>query len=185
MHCKRPFRTVCILLKFKFRCVGESVGKRIRRGGACIMWARTVLLTRLLLQRTLLPTGCSLGQSARVGRYRGKTAVRLASFSKAMATSYLDQESALKLDVALFNDYMFSVDQLMEIAGLCVAQVQRAARGNSFPFFFFFFLFFFSLITKHTHIRRVHAHGNTQILYTRQWPGATLPTPTAWVSHVY
>ena len=116
------------------------------------MWARTVLLTRLLLQRTLLPTGCSLAQSARVGRYRGKTAVRLASFSKAMATSYLDQESALKLDVALFNDYMFSIDQLMEVAGLCVAQVQHAARGNSFPFFFFFFSFFFLANYKtHTH----------------------------------
>lgn len=86
------------------------------------MWVRTVLLTRLLLQRTL-STSHSLVQSARVGGDRGKTAVRLASSCKAMATSYLDQESALKLDIALFNDYMFSIDQLMEIAGLCVAQV--------------------------------------------------------------
>eukprot|EP00731_Ephydatia_muelleri_P017826 Em0010g924a len=50
-----------------------------------------------------------------------------------MATSYLDQESALKLDVALFNDYMFSVDQLMEIAGLCVAQaVARCYPPNAY-----------------------------------------------------
>ena len=41
-----------------------------------------------------------------------------------MATRYLDQESSLKLDTALFNEYKFSVDQLMEIAGLCVAQVK-------------------------------------------------------------
>ncbi len=35
----------------------------------------------------------------------------------------LGQNEATELDNALFFDYEFSVDQLMEIAGLCVAQV--------------------------------------------------------------
>ena len=97
------------------------------------MWARTVLLTRQGLRRVLV-TSSSIVQSARVGGYSGKTAVQLGSFSKAMATSYIDQESALKLDIALFNDYMFSIDQLMEIAGLCVAQVTAClTRQFVFP----------------------------------------------------
>ena len=40
-----------------------------------------------------------------------------------MANLYLDQEKSTKLDTALFEEYKFSTDQLMEIAGLCVAQV--------------------------------------------------------------
>ena len=36
---------------------------------------------------------------------------------------YLGQEEAREFDNCLFNDYQFSIDQLMEIAGLCVAQV--------------------------------------------------------------
>ncbi|KAL5510210.1 hypothetical protein EMCRGX_G005718 [Ephydatia muelleri] len=39
-----------------------------------------------------------------------------------MANLYLDQEKSTKLDTALFEEYKFSTDQLMEIAGLCVAQ---------------------------------------------------------------
>ena len=38
-------------------------------------------------------------------------------------TDCLGQRDAAELDNALFFDYEFSVDQLMEIAGLCVAQV--------------------------------------------------------------
>ena len=35
----------------------------------------------------------------------------------------LGQEEAREFDNSLFNDYQFSIDQLMEVAGLCVAQV--------------------------------------------------------------
>ena len=35
--------------------------------------------------------------------------------------SYLTQEQAKKIDEELFNDYKFSVDQLMELAGLSCA----------------------------------------------------------------
>jgi hypothetical protein len=35
---------------------------------------------------------------------------------------YLGQEEAREFDNCLFNDYQFSIDQLMEVAGLCVAQ---------------------------------------------------------------
>jgi NAD(P)H-hydrate epimerase len=35
---------------------------------------------------------------------------------------YLGQEEARELDNELFNDYQFSIDQLMEVAGLCIAQ---------------------------------------------------------------
>lgn len=35
--------------------------------------------------------------------------------------SYLTQEQSKKIDEELFNDYKFSVDQLMELAGLSCA----------------------------------------------------------------
>jgi NAD(P)H-hydrate epimerase len=34
---------------------------------------------------------------------------------------YLGQEEAINIDTELFNDYKFSVDQLMELAGLSCA----------------------------------------------------------------
>ena len=40
----------------------------------------------------------------------------------AMSRKYLGQEEAQKLDQELFNDYNFSLDQLMEIAGMAVAE---------------------------------------------------------------
>ena len=39
-----------------------------------------------------------------------------------MGRRYLGQEESQKLDQELFNDYKFSLDQLMEIAGLSVAE---------------------------------------------------------------
>jgi NAD(P)H-hydrate epimerase len=36
--------------------------------------------------------------------------------------SLFSQEEAIAIDQELFNDYGFSVDQLMEVAGLSVAQ---------------------------------------------------------------
>lgn len=35
--------------------------------------------------------------------------------------NYLSQKNAIALDQDLFNEYKFSVDQLMELAGLSVA----------------------------------------------------------------
>ena len=39
-----------------------------------------------------------------------------------MSRKYLGQEEAQRLDQELFNEYSFSLDQLMEIAGLAVAE---------------------------------------------------------------
>ena len=38
---------------------------------------------------------------------------------------YLGQEEAREFDNTLFNEYQFSIDQLMEVAGLCIAQVTK------------------------------------------------------------
>lgn len=42
---------------------------------------------------------------------------------------YLNAEESRELDNSLFFEYEFSIDQLMEIAGLCVAQVRRENGG--------------------------------------------------------
>jgi len=42
---------------------------------------------------------------------------------------YLDQEEAINVDLELFNDYKFSVDQLMELAGLSCAH----AIADAYP----------------------------------------------------
>lgn len=42
---------------------------------------------------------------------------------------YLTQKEAIALDEELFNEYKFSVDQLMELAGLSVA----TAVSRTFP----------------------------------------------------
>lgn len=34
---------------------------------------------------------------------------------------FLNQEEAINIDIELFNEYKFSVDQLMELAGLSCA----------------------------------------------------------------
>ena len=42
--------------------------------------------------------------------------------------SYLTQEQAKKIDEELFNDYKFSVDQLMELAGLsCASAIGKSS----------------------------------------------------------
>lgn len=43
----------------------------------------------------------------------------LSNMSKQL--TYLNQEQAINVDLELFNDYKFSVDQLMELAGLACA----------------------------------------------------------------
>lgn len=42
---------------------------------------------------------------------------------------YLSQAEAVEFDNSLFFEYEFSIDQLMEVAGLCVAQVRHALAG--------------------------------------------------------
>ena len=42
---------------------------------------------------------------------------------------FLNQTEAIDIDVALFNEYKFSVDQLMELAGLSCAH----AIAKSYP----------------------------------------------------
>jgi len=43
----------------------------------------------------------------------------------------LGQQEASDLDNTLFFDYEYSIDQLMEIAGLCVAQVSTLSCYNN------------------------------------------------------
>ena len=43
--------------------------------------------------------------------------------------TYLGQEAARELDNVLFDEYKFSIDQLMEVAGLCCAH----AVGRAYP----------------------------------------------------
>ena len=51
------------------------------------------------------------------------------NFVRIMATrkySYLTQQQAKNIDQELFNDYKFSVDQLMELAGLsCASTISK------------------------------------------------------------
>lgn len=45
----------------------------------------------------------------------------------------LRQDEAREFDNCLFNDYQFSIDQLMEVAGLCVAQARMGVLASSYP----------------------------------------------------
>ena len=48
-------------------------------------------------------------------------------------SEYLNAKDAREFDNSLLFEYEFSIDQLMEIAGLCVAQVTESRReGWSF-----------------------------------------------------
>ena len=54
--------------------------------------------------------------------------------TKTMATiRYLNQQEATDVDLELFNDYQFSVDQLMELAGLSCAHA-IAEVGDTIAF---------------------------------------------------
>ncbi|XP_068238208.1 NAD(P)H-hydrate epimerase [Palaemon carinicauda] len=56
-------------------------------------------------------------------------------FKNMSTIRYLNQEEATNVDLELFNDYQFSVDQLMELAGLscahAIAQSYSAESGKS------------------------------------------------------
>lgn len=59
--------------------------------------------------------------------------VRSSASSRNMANSikYLNQKEATDIDIELFNDYKFSVDQLMELAGLsCASAIASCYHGN-------------------------------------------------------
>lgn len=56
------------------------------------------------------------------------------STSKQLGTmvKYLNQKEAINVDVDLFNEYKYSVDQLMELAGLsCATAIDRCYSSNS------------------------------------------------------
>ena len=45
--------------------------------------------------------------------------------------SYLTQQQSKQIDEELFNDYKFSVDQLMELAGLsCASAIGKTRKKN-------------------------------------------------------
>ncbi|XP_023225564.1 NAD(P)H-hydrate epimerase-like [Centruroides sculpturatus] len=52
---------------------------------------------------------------------RGKTDYSETNLVKADNLLYISQEEAINIDKELFNEYCYSVDQLMELAGLSVA----------------------------------------------------------------
>lgn len=53
--------------------------------------------------------------------------------SRTMATvRHLNQQEATNVDLELFNEYQFSVDQLMELAGLSCAHAVAEVGGNSY-----------------------------------------------------
>lgn len=50
--------------------------------------------------------------------------------------SYLNQEEATNLDLDLFNEYKYSVDQLMELAGLsCATAIAKVYNPNKWVSF--------------------------------------------------
>lgn len=61
-----------------------------------------------------------------------KTAVASQNMSTVVETNvrYLTQQEAIDIDQELFNEYKFSVDQLMELAGLSVACTIAACYGK-------------------------------------------------------
>lgn len=45
---------------------------------------------------------------------------------------YLGQQEAINVDMELFNEYLFSVDQLMELAGLsCATAIAKSYSATS------------------------------------------------------
>lgn len=56
-----------------------------------------------------------------------QTARRALSLST-MPLKYLNQAEATNIDLELFNEYKFSVDQLMELAGLACAHAIAEVR---------------------------------------------------------
>lgn len=75
-----------------------------------------------------LPQTGTCSASAAADRHRKNClSSRAASTTMAQGVRYLGQEEAQKIDEELFSDFGFSVDQLMELAGLsCATAVTRA-----------------------------------------------------------
>ncbi len=55
-----------------------------------------------------------LRQLSKFGRLQSRN---FTANSRIMSLKYLNQDEAQKIDLELFNEYKFSVDQLMELAG--------------------------------------------------------------------
>ena len=59
---------------------------------------------------------------------------RVAKFHTDKMVKYLLQDEAVNIDLELFNQYKFSVDQLMELAGLsCATAIVRSYHSNQKP----------------------------------------------------
>ena len=56
-----------------------------------------------------------------------------------MIVRHKGQEEAINVDVELFNKYKFSVDQLMELAGLACAHAITKSFPGHLPFIFYLF----------------------------------------------
>jgi YjeF-related protein N-terminus len=56
-----------------------------------------------------------------LGRLRSKGSKTLRGITTMSDIKYLNQDEATNIDLELFNEYKFSVDQLMELAGLACA----------------------------------------------------------------
>lgn len=68
--------------------------------------------------------------TVQLGRLSRRIGVTSNSFRKiSMGVKFLSQEEAIKIDQELFSEYAYSVDQLMELAGLSVA----TAVAKSYP----------------------------------------------------
>lgn len=56
---------------------------------------------------------------------------------------HLNQQEAISVDQELFNDYQFSVDQLMELAGLsCAHAIAQVGHGSKFDYVWISDVFF-------------------------------------------
>ncbi|XP_061597301.1 NAD(P)H-hydrate epimerase [Cololabis saira] len=101
------------------------------------MWSVRALLGFLVTSRpaaAFAPAGtCLLPAAAPDALGRNRCPSRPAS-TMAQTLKYLGQEEAQRIDEELFSDYGFSVDQLMELAGLsCAVAVSRAYPLASLP----------------------------------------------------
>jgi len=100
------------------RSVGHTVASRSCERRSCEI---AVIST--------VPRVCTLNGAHLLFKSRGiRLATRnLSVFESAMSAAgelkeFLNQEDAREVDNSLFFEYKFSIDQLMELAGMCVAQ---------------------------------------------------------------
>ncbi|XP_063137676.1 NAD(P)H-hydrate epimerase isoform X1 [Rattus norvegicus] len=93
---------------------------------------RTLLGLGLLVAGSRLPRIASRQSVCRAGPIWWGTQHRSSETMASAAVKYLSQEEAQAVDEELFNEYQFSVDQLMELAGLsCATAIAKAYPPTS------------------------------------------------------